>query len=92
MEKRFKSLSLFEFQSRFPDSDKCREYLANLKWGKGYACRHCGHGKSCRGMGAYDRQCTRCGYVESPMAGTLFHRLKFPLLWGLPHRLLRLHV
>jgi hypothetical protein len=30
--------------------------------------------------GAYDRQCTRCGYVESPTAGTLIHRLKFPLL------------
>jgi hypothetical protein len=30
MENRFKSLSLFEFQTRFPDEDKCREYLANL--------------------------------------------------------------
>jgi DNA replication protein DnaC len=29
MEKRFKSLSLFEFQSRFPDSDKCKQYLAS---------------------------------------------------------------
>lgn len=80
MEKRFKSLSLFEFQSRFPDSDKCREYLAELKWKDGYSCAKCGHGKHCRGVGAYDRQCTSCGYIESPTAGTLFHRLKFPLL------------
>lgn len=80
MEKRFKSLSLFEFQSRFPDSDKCREYLAELKWKNGYSCTKCGHGKHCRGVGAYERQCTSCGYIESPTAGTLFHRLKFPLL------------
>ena len=32
MEKRFKSLSLFEFQTHFPDGNKCREYLSNLKW------------------------------------------------------------
>lgn len=45
MEKRFKSLSLFEFQTRFPDDVKCKEYLANLKWGKGYKCAKCGHEK-----------------------------------------------
>jgi hypothetical protein len=80
MEARFKSLSLFEFQSRFPDNAKCREYLAQLKWEKGYSCSKCGHGKFCNGMVVYDRQCTRCGYIESPLAGTLFHRCKFPLL------------
>lgn len=32
MEKRFKSLSLFEFQERFPNDDKCKEYLAEPKW------------------------------------------------------------
>lgn len=80
MEKRFKSLSLFEFQSRFPDDESCRLYLAGLKWADGYSCSHCGHGKYCRGAGVLDRQCTSCGYIESPTAGTLFHRLKFPIL------------
>jgi hypothetical protein len=80
MEKRFKSLNLFEFQSRFPDSDKCREYLAELKWKDGYSCAKCGHGKHCPGNSPFDRQCTRCHYVESPLAGTIFHRCKFPLL------------
>ncbi len=80
MEKRFKSLSLFEFQSRFPDDEACRTYLSGLKWADGYSCSHCGHGKYCRGANALDRQCTSCGYIESPTAGTLFHRLKFPIL------------
>ena len=80
MEKRFKSLTLFEFQSRFPDPDRCRQYLAELKWKDGYACSKCGHGKYCPGSSPLDRQCIKCHYVESPLAGTLFHRLKFPLL------------
>jgi hypothetical protein len=80
MEKRFKSLSLFEFQTRFPDEDKCKAYLATLKWGNGYKCAKCGHGKYCGGQGVYDRQCTRCGYIESPTAGTLFHKSKLPIL------------
>lgn len=80
MENRFRSLSLFEFQTRFPDEDKCREYLANLKWEKGYKCPKCGHEKHCAGINRYDRQCTSCNYLESPTAGTLFHKSKLPIL------------
>src|SRR5215210_8172326 len=80
MEKRFKSLSLFEFQERFPNDDKCKEYLADLKWSKGYSCLKCGHGNYCKGHDVYGRQCTKCGYIESVTAGTLFHLCRFPLL------------
>lgn len=80
MEIRFKSLSLFEFQGMFPTDNKCEEYLAGLKWKDGYACLKCGHGNYCNGRGPGDRQCTRCGHIESPTSGTLFHRCKFPLL------------
>ncbi|MDB5261956.1 MAG: ISXO2-like transposase protein, partial [Adhaeribacter sp.] len=54
MEKRYKTLSLFEFQTRFADEDKCKAYLATLKWGNGYTCAKCGHGKYCGGLGVYD--------------------------------------
>lgn len=80
MEKRFKSLSVFEFQKLFPDDNSCKEYLAKLKWENGYACKKCGHFYYCSGIGPYDRQCTRCSYIESPLAGTLFHKCKFPIL------------
>ncbi|WP_187264819.1 IS1595 family transposase [Pontibacter beigongshangensis] len=80
MEKRYQSLSLFEFQSRFPNDSACREYLAQLKWSQGYACVKCGKGRHCAGSSPLDRQCTSCGHTESPTAGTLFHGCKFPLL------------
>ncbi len=80
MEQRFKSLSIFDFQARFPDNDSCLSHLAGLKWSNGYTCPKCGHGKSCEGSSPHSRQCTRCRYVESPTAGTLFHKVKFDLL------------
>lgn len=80
MENRFKSISLFEFQSQFPNNEKCTEYLAGLKWGNEFKCNKCGHDKYCTGNKPFDRQCTRCKHGESPTAGTLFHRSKLPIL------------
>lgn len=80
MELRFKSLSLFDFQERFPDSDSCLSHLAELKWSNGFRCRKCGHGKHCAGGKPCSRQCTSCRYDESPTANTLFHKIKFDLL------------
>lgn len=80
MEQRFKSYSLFEFQTNFPDDKACMEYLSNLKWGDGFACAKCGNTKYCNGNKDYIRQCTKCNYLASPTSGTLFHKVKFPLL------------
>ncbi|MCK5442943.1 MAG: transposase [Maribacter sp.] len=80
MEQRFKSLSLFDFRDKFPDTESCMSHLAELKWGNGYKCPKCGHDRSCNGMSPHSRQCSRCRYTESPTAGTLFHKVKFDLL------------
>lgn len=80
MEQRFKSLSLFEFQERFSTKTDCISYLADLKWGKGYRCRKCGHNRSCNGVAEGSRQCTSCNYTESATANTLFHQVKFDLV------------
>lgn len=80
MEQTFKCLSVFEFGAKFTDQDRCLSHLADLKWGNGYKCRKCGHGNSCKGASPYSRQCTSCRYVESPTAGTLFHKVKFDLV------------
>jgi transposase-like protein len=77
MELRFKSLSLFEFRERYPDSDSCLSHLADLKWADGFKCLKCGHTKHCTGGMPYSRQCTSCRYDESPTANTLFHKIKF---------------
>ncbi|MCO6483032.1 MAG: IS1595 family transposase [Flavobacteriales bacterium] len=80
MEARFKSLSIFEFQELFPDDAACLAHLARMKWGNGFACRKCGHGRYCAAQKPFNRQCTSCHYTESPTAGTLFHKVKFPLV------------
>jgi len=80
MEKKFKSLTIFEFQQRFPDENACYEYLIELKWGNGFVCPNCGHTNYCKGKRKYDRQCTSCHRIVSPTSGTLFHQLKFSIL------------
>ena len=80
MELRFESLTIFEFQEKFPDDDACMEHLTKLKWSLGFVCSQCGHTKYCKGKREYDVQCTRCNYIESPTSGTLFHKMKFSIL------------
>lgn len=80
MEQKFKSLSIFEFQQKFPNDEACFKYLAEKKWGKGFECPHCGHNKFCNGDTKYQRQCTKCKRKSSPTSQTIFHRIKFPLL------------
>ncbi len=80
MKAKFKSLSLFEFQAKFPDDESCSAYLADLKWSNGYSCRRCKNTVFCQGVRLHERQCTVCRHLESPTAGTLFHKCKFSLL------------
>lgn len=80
MEKRYESLSLFEFQTQFPDDMSCMVHLVNLKWADGYSCEKCNNPTFCNGNRAYTRQCTKCRYQSSPTSGTLFHKVKFSLL------------
>ena len=80
MEKKFKSLTIFDFQEQFPDDRSCLEYLADLKWKGGFVCPSCGHTNYCRGKREHDRQCTSCHKSTSPTSGTLFHKVKFPIL------------
>lgn len=80
MELKFKSLAVFDFSEQFSDNRKCEQYLVAIKWSKGFKCSKCGHTHYCKGIDELDRQCTRCRHTESPTSGTLFHRVKFPLV------------
>lgn len=80
MEKRYESLTLFEFQQQFPDDQACYDHLAKLKWPDGFICEKCGHTHYCKGKLDRTRQCTKCGYQATPTSGTLFHKVKFPIL------------
>ncbi|MDD2200424.1 MAG: IS1595 family transposase [Bacteroidales bacterium] len=80
MEQKFKSMTIFDFQKKFPDERSCMSYLAELKWQDGYVCPKCGNKKYCAGSNEFDRQCTKCNYLESPTSRTLFHKTKFSIL------------
>lgn len=80
MEQQFQSLTIFDFQAKFPDDRACLSYLSELKWADGYICPKCGNTKYCGGDREFSRQCTKCHHICSPTSGTLFHKVKFPLL------------
>ena len=82
MEKRFDSLTIFEFGQRFPTEEDCLQYLSEKKWADGFVCPVCGHKHFCSHSKkrSYDRQCTKCHHISSPTSGTLFHKIKFSLL------------
>ncbi len=63
----------------FISDEKCYEFLANLKWNKGFTCRKCGNTNYCAGKTPFSRRCTKCKSEESPTSGTIFHNCKFPI-------------
>ena len=81
MEKKYESLTLFEFQKKFPDNDSCQNFLVEMKWSDGFKCERCRNNKYCRGNLFHIRQYTKCRYqAATPTSGTLFHKVKFPML------------
>lgn len=80
MDDKYESLTIFEFQKKFPDDESCLKYLSELKWKDGFQCPQCGHTHYCNGKRKYDRQCTSCHRITSPTSGTLFHKVKFSIL------------
>jgi transposase-like protein len=76
----FKSTNYFEFSEKFASNDDCYRYLSDLKWGKGFSCKRCQCTESVRSKKWYYRRCKKCLYDESATSGTLFHKLKFPLI------------
>jgi hypothetical protein len=63
----------------FESDEKCLEFLAGVKWEKGFVCRKCGNTNYCPGKTPYSRRCTKCKKEESATTGTIFHNCKFPI-------------
>jgi hypothetical protein len=74
---KFKGENILEFTDHFPDDRTCLQYLSDHKWAKGYTCKKCGHSKFTIRKKNLARDCNRCHHIESPTAGTMFHRLRF---------------
>lgn len=81
----FKGQGVVDFFDTFKSDDDCLAYLANHKWSPengGFKCKKCGHSKYTVRKKNMARDCNRCHHVESPTAGTIFHKLKFGLRKG----------
>ena len=72
--------SLISFQQKFGTEHSCIEYLASVRWPKGYQCKKCGCQKAYQ-LKVQPRvfQCSNCRFQESVTAGTILHRTKLPL-------------
>ncbi len=74
-----KALSFEEFTQTFPDESTCYRFIEELKWGDHFSCHKCGHPKFLKGKDLFARKCTKCNYIETIKANTIFHNLKFPI-------------
>ena len=72
----FRGQNLIEFAERFKTDEDCILYLSDIKWERGFLCRKCGHTKY-QERKNHSRTCNLCSDTESPMANTLFHKVKF---------------
>lgn len=76
---KYRGLNSIAFTRYFENDESCLNYLSEIKWENGYECKKCGCKKYCKGKQPYSRRCTKCGYDESPTAGTMFNKCKFSL-------------
>lgn len=76
----FRGVNSIKFSRRFKNDADCLIYLSELKWENGYQCKRCGNDKFCKGKKPNNRRCTKCRYDESPTVGTMFEKIKFPIL------------
>lgn len=75
----FKGEDIIEFNQKFNDNKSCQLYLSNIKWSEGYKCKNCGSTHYSERKNNHSRECCKCHYIESPTAGTMFHKVKFGL-------------
>jgi len=76
----FKGVNSIKFHNAFSTDEDCYQYLSEIKWNDTeFQCKKCGHTKYCKGVKPFSRRCMKCKYDESPTAGTLFDKCKFPL-------------
>lgn len=76
----FTGMSLLEFTKHFQSDGDCITYLTDVKWKDGARCTKCNSEQFWKGKYSNNIRCKQCGYEESPTAGTLFDKIKFPLL------------
>lgn len=73
-------LTFVEFNNQFPDEDSCFNYLFQKRWPSGFICPQCKHTDAYHIKTRRLMQCKACKHQTSITAGTIFHKLRQPLL------------
>ena len=74
-----RGLSEAGFRELYGTEERCRRALFELRWGRGWSCPACGHGRHAALTTRPVLQCNRCKRQVSLTAGTLFDNTKLPL-------------
>ncbi|SHM62203.1 Transposase zinc-ribbon domain-containing protein [Chitinophaga jiangningensis] len=72
-------LTFEEFSHKYPDQEKCYQFLADLKWNNGFSCKKCNYTNFSKGRRPYSRRCNKCAYEESPLNDTIFENNRIPI-------------
>ncbi len=75
----YQSMDFFQFQKRFATEARCRAYLTQQRWPKGFVCPRCQHPRGSFIQTRLLYQCQKCRYQASATAGTVFHKTRTPL-------------
>ena len=74
-------MKLYDFISRFPDEQSCRDEFRRMRQRQGFVCPVCGHTHHYWMNGKQMFKCSRCGHLQSLRAGTVMHGSKLPFRW-----------
>lgn len=74
-----KSMTLKQFQARFPDGAACLQHLFEVRYGKDAACPKCGQVGTFHRLKKMPAFTCNCGHHIHPMAGTPFQSTRTPL-------------
>ena len=74
-------MDLVQLAERFQSEEKCRQYLADLRWPKGLRCLKCGGGHvyTVHTRARYECAEKSCRHQFSVTAETIFHDSHLPL-------------
>jgi transposase len=74
-----KSMTLKQFQARFPNDDKCLDHLFRTRCGISPKCPKCGQYGTYHRLSKMPAYTCNCGHHIHPMAGTPFEATRTPL-------------
>jgi Zn ribbon nucleic-acid-binding protein len=78
-ENRPKEMSLIEFAEKYGTEEKCCEDLFEKRFCGGFLCPKCGHDHGVKIKTRMSMQCSKCGYQQSAIVGTVMHNSKMPI-------------